>query len=231
MANEDLGYSSTNLEGYRATLLDVTGNYVADSAGAYACADGISLGVSWVNQDGTQYLQKAGNGVPCVNRQGPTVTTGATATLAICTWQYALMYLLMGGKLVEDGEGNIIGWSMPDPDEINNRRICLEAWTLAIADEQVAEYGGQAAYNHHIFPSASVVLDDFNLSDAVNVLGLVFTVSPNANAANGPFADWPDFDEPLNLLDGHPTGPYAMYLDNDPPDFLCQTESFSVPGS
>lgn len=231
MANEDLGYASTNLEAYRASLLDVTGNYVADSAGLYVCSDGISLATAFTNQAGTTYLQNAGNGLPCVNRVGPTVQSGAQVTLAICKWQYALMHLLMGGKTVEDDDGNVIGWSMPDPDEISTRRICLEAWTLAIDGENVADYGGAAAYNHHIFPSASVIVDDFTLADAVNVFGLVFTVSPNNNAGHGPLDDWPDFLTADGQLDEHPTGPWSSYLDADPPTALCQTQSLSDPGS
>lgn len=227
----DLGYASSNFEAYRVTLLDLTGNYVSSSTGLYVCEDGISLATAFTNQEGTTYQQRAGNGSFCVNRTGATVQTGATVTLTICKWQWSLMYLLMGGKLAEDGNGDIIGWSMPDPDEVSDRRICLEAWTLAVDGEQIAEYGGQAAYQHHIFPSVSWIVGDFEFADAVNVFPLVGTVSPNANAANGPIDDWPDFSEPLGLLDGHPTGPWASYLDNDPPAALCEATNFVPAGS
>ena len=227
----DLGYASTNLEGYRATLLDSTGNFVASSTGAYTCNDGISFANAFTNQDGTVYQQRSGTGVFCVNRVGPTVATGAVVTISLCRWQYALMYLLMGGKLVEDGSGDIIGWSMPDPDELVDRRICLEAWTLAVDGEVQAEVGGQPAYHHHIWPQATFALSDFTLADAVNVFGVIATVSPNPAVGNGPYNDWPDFDEPLGLLDGHPTGPWASFLDTAPPSFLCQTANFVVPAS
>ena len=226
----DLGYASTNWEAYRATLLDLSGNYVASSTGLYVCEDGISLATAFTNQEGTTYQQRSGNGSFCVNRQGATVQTWAVLTVSVCKWQWSLMALLMGGKLAEDGDSNVIGWSMPDADEVSDRRICLEAWTLAVDGENVAEYDGAPAYQHHIFPSCSVVVDDFTLADAVNVFGLVFTVSPNANAGNGPFNDWPDFDNGI-LLDGHPTGPWASYLDNDPPTALCEATTFTPSGS
>ena len=227
----DLGYASTNFEGYRVTLLDTTGNFVASSTGLYVCEDGISLATAFTNQDGTSYLQRAGNGAPCVNRTGATVQTGATVTLTVCKWQWSLMYLLMGGKLAEDGSGNIIGWSMPDPDEVSDRRTCLEAWTLAVDGETVAEYGGLPAYQHHIYPQVSWSLADFTFADAVNVFPLTGVVSPNANIGNGPANDWPAFDEPLGLLDGHPTGPWASFLDNNPPAALCEASNFAVPAS
>jgi hypothetical protein len=227
----DLGYASTNFEGYRVTLLDLTGSFVSSSTGLYVCEDGISLATAFTNQDGTVYQQRAGNGSFCVNRTGATVQTGATVTLAICKWQWSLMYLLMGGKLAYDGDDNVIGWSMPDPDQVSDRRICLEAWTLAIDGENVAEYGGAAAYQHHIFPSVSWIVDDFTLADAVNVFGLVGTVSPNDAIGNGPYNDFPDFNEPLGLLDGHPTGPWASYLDNNPPAALCEAANFVAPAS
>lgn len=228
----DLGYASTNLEGYRVTLLDSTGDYVADSIGAYTCDDGISFSNAFINQDGTVYQQRSGTGAFCVNRTGPSAQTGATVTVSICKWQYALMYLMMGGKLAEDGSGNVIGWSMPDADEISGRRFVLEAWTLAIDGEvQASDAGGDALYHHHIWPQCTAVVGDFELADAVNVFGLVITASPNPNVGNGPMNDWPDFSEPLGLLDGHPTGPWAAYLDDNPPSFLCQTTSASVPAS
>lgn len=226
----DLGYASSNWEFYRATLLDLTGSFVSSSTGLYCCPDGISLATSFTNQDGTVYQQRAGNGSFCVNRTGATVQTGATVTLSICKWQWSLMKLLMGGKLAVDGSSNVIGWSMPDPDEIYNRRICLEAWTLAIDGENVAEYNGQPAYQHHIFPSVSWVVDDFTLADQVNVFGLVGTVSPNAAIGNGPFNNWPDFDNDT-LLDGHPTGPWASYLDTALPTAACTASNFSAPAS
>lgn len=226
----DLGYASTNLEGYRVTLLDETGNFLANSAGAYACSDGISFSNAFINQDGTVYQQRTGTGAFCVNRTGPSAQTGATVTISICTWQYALMYLMMGGKLAYNGGGDVIGWSMPDPDEVSSRRFCLEAWTLAIDGEVQAEEGGYPAYHHHIWPQATAIVNDFELADAVNVFGLVCTTSPNPNVGNGPFNDWPNFDNDT-LLDGHPSGAWAAYIDNDPPDFLCQTANFVVPAS
>jgi hypothetical protein len=203
---------------------------VSSSTGLYVCEDGISLAVSFTNQDGTVYQQRSGSGAFCVNRTGATFQTGATVTLQICTWQYSLMQLLMGGKTVLDASNNVIGWSMPDPDEVQNRRICLEAWSLAIDGENVAEYGGIPAYNHHILPSVSWIVDDFTLADAVNVFSLVGTVSPNAQVGNGPLNDWPDFDSGV-LLDGHPTGPWSSYLDNNPPTALCTATNFSAPAS
>jgi hypothetical protein len=227
----DMGYASTNWEAYRVTLLDLTGNFVSSSTGLYVCEDGISLATAFTNQEGTTYQQRAGNGAFCVNRTGATAQTGAQVTLAICKWQWSLMQLLMGGKVAENDDGDIIGWSMPDPDEVSDRRICLEAWTLAIDGENVAEYEGDAAYQHHIFPSVSWIVDDFTLADAVNVFGLVGTVSPNDAIGNGPYNDWPDFLAADGELDGHPTGPWSSYLDTSPPAALCEVSSFTAPGS
>lgn len=227
----DLAYASTNFEGYRVTLLDSTGNFESDSLGLYVCEDGISLAVAFTNTDGTTYQQRLGNGAFCVNRQGPTVQTGAQVTLTICPWQYALMGLLMGGKVAYNVAGDAIGWSMPDPDEAQTRRICLEAWTLAIDGEvQASDAGGIGLWHQSIFPQATCVVGDFDFGDQVNPFNVVFTVTPNDNIGNGPVNDWPDFDND-NLLDGHPTGPWAQFLTNNPPAALCEVTTFTAPAS
>jgi hypothetical protein len=212
-------------------MLDSTGDFVSNSLGLYVCDDGISLQNSFTNTDGTVYQQRLGNGAFCVNKVGPTVQTGAQVTLTICPWQYALMGLLMGGKVAYNVGGDAIGWSMPDPDELNTRRICLEAWTLAIDGEvQASDSGGNALWHHGIWPQATAVVGDFTWEDAVNPFNVVFTVTPNDNVGNGPFNNWPDFDND-SLLDGHPTGPFASYLDNAPPAALCEVTTFTEPAS
>jgi hypothetical protein len=141
------------------------------------------------------------------------------------------MGLLMGGKVAYNVGGDAIGWSMPDPDEAQQRRICLEAWTLAIDGEvQASDAGGLGLWHQSIFPQATCVVGDFDFGDQVNPFNVVFTVTPNDNVGNGPVNNWPDFDND-NLLDGHPTGPWAQFLTNSPPTALCEVSNFSAPAS
>lgn len=225
-------FASTNFEAWRVSLLDSTGNFVTAPLGAYVCDSGISFQNAFINQDGTVYQQRLGNGKFCVNRTGPARQTGATITITICPWQYSLRGLVLGGKVAYDDDGAAIGHSLPDPDELAARNLCVEAWTLAVDGENQGDIDGAPAWHHHIWPQASGwIMGDFTLEDAVTPWSVIGTAAPNNNVGNGPFDDWPDFNDDI-YLDGHPTGTYAGYLDTDPPDFLtCQVESFVAPGS
>lgn len=229
----DPRYASTNLEAYRITPLDSTGNFTTEDPGLYVCDDGISFASAFTTQAGTTYQQNVGSGRPCVNRVGPTRVTGATVTIAICSWQARLAQLIFGGKVAPNGAGDAIGWSGPDPDDANVRYFCLEAWSLAVDNDRQADYQGDALWIHHIWPMGTAYPSDFTLEDAVTPSGAVVTVNPNSNIGNGPFNDWPDFEEYNGtvLLDGHPTGTYAWFYDENPPAALCVPTAFTSPAS
>lgn len=224
-------YSSLGFEAYRLTLLSAIGEPVTASVGLFVGGDGIDLDVKQVRQDGKVYNQPLGNGKLCVNRKGPTVTIGNDLVLTVCHWEYELLGAISGGDVAYDADDRVIGVALPDPADLEDRRFCFEAWSQAIDGEVRGSLAGQAAWHHHIWPMTQWSLGDFKLEDAVAPRVFNGSSTPNDNIGHGPFGDWPDFDNGNVLVDGDPSGPYAVYLDTDVPDAICGANELAPTGS
>lgn len=214
-----MGYapSSINFEAIRVTLLDDTGAPDADTSGLYISDNGISAAVTFENEDGQTVRRRKGNGAICLNTRGRTAQVSSTVTLQHCVWPFDAANLLLGAYRALDG-ADTIGYALPAPSELDARRFCFEAWSLAYNSEVRTDVDGDPGLLHHIWPQCTAVQDGFSLNNEDAPFGIVVTGLPNTNMPDGgPHGDWPHFDDGDILNPNTPQGVYAVYLDTNLP--------------
>lgn len=223
-------YASQGFEFFRSTVLDDVGEPTDGAINLYKSDQGIDLDVKWRVESGAEYKQKLGNGNLCVNRKRRDTILGGTITLNACPWEYGLIAMVTGGKVAYDA-GRPIGVDLGEVSTLDERRVCFEAWALAVTGEDRGTLGGDAAYHHHIFPSVAWRLGDFKLEDAVTPIQFVGDFQANSNISNGPLGDWPDFDNDDVATEGNVLGPWAAYLDVEIPTAFCGPTTLTTVGS
>lgn len=220
--------SSINFEAIRVSLLDDTGAPDPDSAGLYVSDNGISAAVTFQNEDGPTVRRRKGNGAICLNTKGRTAQVSSQVTLQHCVWPFEATKLLLGAYVAYDGP-DAIGYALPSPSELAQRRFCLEAWSLAYNSEVRTDVEGDPGLLHHIWPQCTAVQDGFTLNNEDAPFGIVVTGLPNSNMPDGgPFGDWPHFDSGSILNSNTPQGVYAVFIDTNLPAALEDLQALAA---
>lgn len=155
----------------------------------------IDIQIGFEIEEGIDISQKNGCGVICQTFKDDDKIKRATVALNLCTLDFELIWLMVGGDLFTTG-GDTFGWQPPKVDDPAPNGFCLEVWAKAWDGAQQASptsTGSAAAYFHFVFPLTKAQIGDFTVE------GENFTVIPvngfsteNSNiTANGPFDDWP----------------------------------------
>lgn len=204
----------------RVALLDANGAPSA-GAGSVAVSDSlIRIGYQVQVEAGVRFVQKNGCGTVCVKYEGSDQITGVNLTMELCHLDFELIALLTGASLVSEGGRTNIGTALPAVGEDLDRRVSIEAWSLAWdGDEQAVDDtgGAEPLYIRTIFPSVSWVEGDRTYEEGITRIPLTGKGRSNSNFGNGPGNDLPW---------GAYTTPKGEYLDDNAlPAATCGTST------
>lgn len=146
-------------------------------------------------EEGIDLTQKNGCGAICQTFKGDDEIKRATITLNLCTLDFELMWLMIGGDLKVVG-GDTFGWEIPKLSDPAPNGFSLEIWAKAWDGAQQAtppSTGSNAAYFHFVFPSVKAQIGDFTMEgENFTIIQINAFSSENENlTVNGPFDDWP----------------------------------------
>lgn len=209
-----MGYapSTLNAEAVRVCLLDETGAPDPDTAGLYISDNILSAAVTFQTEDGTTIRRRKGNGSICLNVQGKTSVVGAQVAWQHCVWPIEATELLLGAYIAYDGD-DAVGYALPSPEELGQRRFCLEVFSLAYNGSVRTDIDGDAGVAVDIFPNCTAIPDGFTRNNEDAPFGITVSCLPNTNMPDGgPFGDWPHFDSGDVLNPNTPQGVHAFYL-------------------
>lgn len=155
----------------------------------------IDASIGFEIEEGAEVIQKNGCGAICQTFKDDDKIKRATIALNLCTLDFELIWLMVGGDLFTKG-GDTFGWKPPKLADPAPNGFCLEIWAKAWDGSQQASpasTNSEAAYFHFVFPLTKAQIGDFTVE------GENFTVIPingfsteNSNITiNGPFDDWP----------------------------------------
>lgn len=199
MANETYGVSSIQAHVLRVVRLNEDGSVdYGNAQGTYIFDQLVSLNINPEITEGQNIEQVLASGVTCVKFQDKDRLTGFTFDMELCSWDGELMDVLgLGGEVIDDGEGNTIGYDFGgdsttscSASSITATPVSFEIWTKAW-DCTSPKTG--YAYLHWVFPYVEFSFQDqWQVSNGV----MLFTVggkgSSNASyPATGPHADLP----------------------------------------
>ncbi len=146
-------------------------------------------------EEGIDLSQKNGCGVVCQAFKDDDRIKRATVNLNLCTLDFELIWLMVGGDLFTTG-GDTFGWKPPKLTDPAPNGFSLEIWAKAWDGSQQAtpaSTASEAAYFHFVFPLTKAQIGEFTVE------GENFTIIPvncfsvdNSNlTVNGPFDDFP----------------------------------------
>lgn len=118
----------------RVTRLEADGSPDAGASNAYVSDALVTMTVTPEIEEGEEFIQKNGCGIPCVNYKAPDTIKRLTVELTLCTPDPRLHEILSGGTVLTDGEA--IGWAMPAlAAEIAPNGVSIELWAERVGDD------------------------------------------------------------------------------------------------
>jgi hypothetical protein len=199
----------------RVSRLDDACACVAGEDNAVVSSAIVRLQASPEYETGDEFIQKNGCGDIVINIKDVDRLKRINITMELATRDIALLELLTGGTVYQDGEGNIIGFARRGVGVAANDPVAMELWTRAVsaAGNCTTE---AASWWRWTYPKATLTLGDVSHENGIGLVQLTGFAEANPNYGNGCFDDWPAADE----ID--PDSPEHFVLDEDgPPTAGC----------
>jgi hypothetical protein len=198
----------------RVTRLLSSGAIDFGSDALYVSDAPISIAISDTVTTSDASMLKSGCGVKCVVKNAqPEPVSEQTLDLQLCKWDSELLEMFTGYTLLTRA-GNTIGLAYPDPTSALATGCILEGWSKSYdGDQQVTTSNEQ--WRHHAWTKVVGTIGNRNLGEGAQAIGVNLTCTSNAAANLGPLANWPAVIQ----------GPYADWVDTNPPSAVCGYES------
>lgn len=209
-------FSSLQVCRMRVALLDDTGAPLAGAENQVVTDALIQIGWQVQVAEGSSFRQKNGCGKVCLTYNGPDQIEGVNLTKTLCNLDHELIALETGSQLAVVG-GETRGFAIPDINADLDRRVSVEAWSLAWDGDEQAVDDGNPLYHRFIWPSVSWVFGDGSLED--NPLAIPLSGKGRGNAN---FGDGPGNDLPWGVY----TSAMGVYTDDgELPEATCGTQT------
>ena len=149
------GASSIQGNLLRATKLTNSGQ--ADSQWPVLVTNGfISASFTPTFEDGESLNQKAADGSVCVSYKGDDSLTNLTFALSVCSPDPEQTVMFSGGSALDDGNGNIIGYTSPVVGAAISNPVAIEIWSTAnVGGKPASDY----PFFHWVFPYVKMRFD------------------------------------------------------------------------
>lgn len=201
-------YGARNLVAIRASRLNADGTRICPNTdgSAFEVGGPISFAMNQVVDTGQVDTQRDGNGAVCNTDTSPDIVTGIAGDLTLCIFDFQLIEVLTGARLLVSG-GTAIGIELPDPSD-TPPTVEFHWWSKAW------DTSGQAAspysYVHGAAFATQWRIGDMTFEENALDVPLTFTGKSNANIVIGTFDDVP--------LDVQGDGFAAIWFADDVPD-------------
>lgn len=107
-------------------------------------------------EDGDEINQKAADGSVCVTYKGDDSLTRLSFNLSVCSPDPEQTILFAGGTALDDGDGNVIGYSSPAAGSKIGNAVAIEIWSIAnVGGKPSSDY----PYWHWVFPYVKMRFD------------------------------------------------------------------------
>lgn len=174
--------------GMRLTRLNANGSPMVGADNAYQTDALVQMQFGLEYEEGEEIIQRNGAGRICLTYKAPDSLKRATISgLQVCTPDPNVLEFLIGGEIIEDGDGNQIGYRAPEVgSEPTPNGVSLEIWTRAIID------GAYVGYYWWVFPRVFLRPSGDWTASASDALVPEFEGfgTQNANWGDGPTNDW-----------------------------------------
>ncbi len=171
----------------RLTKLDTNGVPTPAADMMYVTSSLVSIKTSPVYKDGADLQQENGEGVTCVDYQGPPTFRHVTIEVAICTPDPYLMDFLGSCTVLTDGDA--VGAAYPALGQLDTRPIGLEWWTKRVDDGQIADAFPYAWWLAPRIRNLRIGNKDFG--NGVVLPTFTGQMFENPNWYDGPLNNWP----------------------------------------
>lgn len=174
--------------GMRLTKLAPNGAPLVGAENAYQTDALVQMQFGLEYEEGEEIIQRNGAGRICLTYKAPDSLKRATITgLQVCTPDPNVLEFLIGGEIIEDGDGNQIGYRAPEVgSEPTPDGISVELWTRAIIE------GAYSGYFRWVFPRVFLRPSGDWTASGSDPLVPEFEGfgTQNANWGDGPTNDW-----------------------------------------
>lgn len=174
--------------GMRFTRLAANGAPLVGDDNAYETDSLVQMQFGLEYEEGEEIIQRNGSGVICLTYKAPDSLKRATISgLQFCTPDPNVLEFLIGGEVIEDEDGNQIGYRAPEVgSEPTPNGISIELWTRAIIN------GAFTGYYRWVFPRVFVRPSGEWTASGSDAMVPEFEGfgTQNANWGDGPVNDW-----------------------------------------
>lgn len=174
--------------GMRFTKLAANGSPLVGADNAYQTDALVQMQFGLEYEEGEEIIQRNGAGRICLTYKAPDSLKRATISgLQFCTPDPNVLQFLIGGEIIEDGDGNEIGYRAPEVgSEPTPDGVSVELWTRAIIE------GAYSGYFRWVFPRVFLRPSGDWTASGSDPLVPEFEGfgTQNANWGDGPTNDW-----------------------------------------
>lgn len=134
--------------GMRFARLAPNGAPLVGADNAYQTDSLVQMQFGLEYEEGEEIIQRNGAGRICLTYKAPdSLKRAAISGLQFCTPDPNVLEFLIGGEVIEDGDGNQIGYRAPEVgSEPTPNGVSIELWTRAIIE------GAYSGYFRWVFP-------------------------------------------------------------------------------
>lgn len=203
----------------RVSRLHSSGSLAPGAKNLYVTDSVIKVG--WTPQllAGQQFTGYNGSGAVCVYASEDDQILRYDLTLDLCTLDFELFELLMGGRTITQG-GVTVGYA-DRPLQSGPPMVCFEAWSTAYVGNAVATADNTTLFFHHVWPNVKWTIGASTMDRAVYTTPVLGKGIPNTQMGLGPSAQWPTV-----ITEAH-----AVFLDEAIPAAVCGYQALVVAGS
>lgn len=184
MANDGL----PQVQAFRVRISKLNANGVpSNGAGMqYVSSALVTLQTTPVYVDGEDFQEKNGEGIVCVDFQGPATFRRVDWTMTICTPDPYLLAILTGGTALT--YGTAVGFAYPPLGSIDPTNVSIEFWTKRVNEGNLDE---NYPYAWWVLPRCKDMrLGQKNFGNNAVMATVSGKATENANWFNGPSNTW-----------------------------------------
>lgn len=175
----------------RLTRLDACGRPVYGESSSVVSKGFISVAFT-ANTSGTDEVNVTNAaGETCIFEPAQTSLTGYGIEIAFCEVDLDLFALVTGNPVVEDGDGNVIGFDIDVDTDLAGQGFALELWAGVSNGDACATGGAQGSFGYILIPFAQGgIVGDFTVENDAVTFTLTGANTKKGNAWGvGPYSD------------------------------------------
>lgn len=175
----------------RLTRLDGCGRPVYGDCSTVTSKGFISVAFTANTSDSDEINVTNAAGEVCVFEPAETTLTGYSVEIQFCEVDPELFALATGQPVVEDADGNVIGFDVDTKTSLTGQGFALELWAGSASGDACATEGAQGSYGYILVPFLrGGIVGDFTVENGAVTFTLTGASTRDGNAWGvGPYND------------------------------------------